>query len=414
MYPPHHLASTSTPVDVQTAPSPAQLAAWDDLVTSTPGTDVNQLSVWARVRSFEGFTAAYLFARRDGRLLGGALVLLRRVPGVGHVGYCSYGPLIAGHVEDRAEVVEQLSSAMSRLRGVQMLFVQPAENCEDVRAALLRHGFRPSTAGIAPIGSVRLDLSVGLDEIRGALPPRLRSFIRRWPAAGVAVRQGDLEDIPVLARLMGTAAEARGYSRPPRPEYLRHLYSELSRTGNAAMFIGEVRGVPATADVVTMCGSMVRGRLSGFDRTGDGGRLSVPTAARWEIIQWGKGLGYRWLDFGGLKEATLADVLDRGIQHSDGWSGSDLAKLKFGGEAFRYPGPVELVRSRVVRRAYDSATASAWGRSLLQRAKVDLRSRDRRTVAAVLGRGPRRRTTSPPPPARPDSCAPFDPMGNRP
>jgi hypothetical protein len=216
----------------------------------------------------------------------------------------------------------------------------------------------------------------------------------------VTVRQGDLEDIPLLARLMGTAAEARGYSRPPRPEYLRHLCAELFRTGNAAMFIGEVRGVPATADVVTMCGSMVRGRFSGFDRTGDGGRLSVPAAARWEIIQWAKGLGYRWLDFGGLKEATLHDVLDRGIRHSDDWPGSDQAKLKFGGQAFRYPGPVELVSSRVVRRAYDAANASTWGRTVLQRAKVDLRSRDRRMP-------------SPPPPARPDGGAPYDPMGSR-
>jgi hypothetical protein len=377
MAPPQRLAPTSSRVDVRTAPSAAELAAWDELVTSTPGTDVNQLSVWARVRGFEGYTAVHLFARRGGHLVGGAQVLLRRLPAVGFVGYCAYGPLVAASVEDRSVVVEQLTTAMSGLRGVQVLFVQPAEDGDDVRTALLRRGFRPSTAGIAPTGSVRLDLSVGLDTIRGALPPRLRSFIRRWPAAGVAVRPGGPDDVPVLTRLMSTAAEARGYSRPPEPEYVRHLFAELSRTGNAAMFIGEVDGVPMSADVVTMCGSLIRGRLSGFDRTGDGGRLSVPSAARWEIIQWGAARGYRWLDFGGLKEPTLHDVLDRGIQHSDAWPGPDQAKLKFGGEVFRYPGPVELVRSRLVRAAYDTANTSAWGRALLQRAKADLRSRNR-------------------------------------
>jgi hypothetical protein len=30
---------------------------------------------------------------------------------------------------------------------------------------------------------------------------------------------------------------------------------------------------------------MIRGRLTGFDRGGEAGRLSVPAAIRWEIIK---------------------------------------------------------------------------------------------------------------------------------
>jgi hypothetical protein len=66
-------------IETYTAPAPDVRAAWDALVVATPGTDVNQLSAWARVRATVGYRSRLLLARRDGRLVGGAQVLLRRV-----------------------------------------------------------------------------------------------------------------------------------------------------------------------------------------------------------------------------------------------------------------------------------------------------------------------------------------------
>jgi lipid II:glycine glycyltransferase (peptidoglycan interpeptide bridge formation enzyme) len=238
---------------------------------------------------------------------------------------------------------------------------------------LVTLGFRPSSAGIAPVGSTRLDLSRSDDDIRKAFPPRLRSWTRRWPEAGVTVRRGDEDDVPILADLQRKAADSQGYSRPAEADYLRHLYAELARSGNAALFIGEVDGVPVTADLVTMCGTTVRGRLSGFDRRGPGGRLSVPGAARWEIIRWARRSGYGWLDFGGLSEQTLRELVD-GEPRTGDRPGTDAAKLQYGGVAFRYPGPVELIRPRWVRSAYDAVNGLPWARARLQQTKVALRS----------------------------------------
>ena len=360
-------------LQVDDDPGAAELARWDRLVEGTPCADVTQLSVWARVRARAGFTPTYLFARKDGDLVGGVQVLHRRLPGLGRIGYTSYGPLLFAEGDARAEAAETLAVALARLPGVRMLFVQPAAGTDDLRTMLLALGFRPSSAGIAPVGSMRLDLSRSDDEIRKAFPPRLRSWTRRWRAAGVTVRPGGEDDVPILAALQRKAADSQGYSPPAQVDYLRHLYAELARTGNAALFIGEVDGVPATADLVTMCGTTVRGRLSGFDRSGPGGRLSVPGAARWEIIRWARGSGYRWLDFGGLSEQTLREVVD-GEPRAGDRPGTDAAKLQYGGTAFRYPGPVELIRPRLVRSAYDAANGLPWARAHLQQAKVALRS----------------------------------------
>jgi hypothetical protein len=374
-------ARAAVTVQLDSDPGTAQLAAWDRLVTATAGTDVTQLSVWARVRAVAGFRSVHLFARRDGTLIGGAQVLLRGVPGLGQIGYVAYGPVLDAPGSERAEAVRALTVGLTRLPGARMLFLQPAEGTDDVREALLELGFRPSSAGIAPVGSTRLDLDRSEDEIRAAFPPRLRSWTKRWPEAGVAVRLGTEDDVPVLARLQCTAADSQGYARPQRPEYVRQMYAELTRTGNAALFIGEVHGTPVTADLVTMCGTTVRGRLSGFDRSGVGGRLSVPGATRWEIIRWAKRSGYRWLDFGGLSEQTLREVVD-GQPRAGDRPGPDAAKLQYGGEAFRYPGPVELIRPRWMRSAYDTVNGSPWGREQLRRIKVAMRGSGARPRSA--------------------------------
>jgi lipid II:glycine glycyltransferase (peptidoglycan interpeptide bridge formation enzyme) len=372
--PPGETACGSVTVRSVADPGSGDVAAWDRLVTATPGTDVTQLSVWARVRAGAGFSPVHLFARRDGLLVGGVQVLVRRVPGLGRIGYASYGPLLPAAPGDREQAVGALSLGLARLPGLRALFVQPAEGTDEVRAALLGLGFRPSTAGIAPVGSVRLDVQRSDDEIAKAFPPRLRSWTRRWPDAGVTVRRGTEDDVATLTALQRAAADSQGYSRPPRAEYVRRMYAELARTGHAALFVGEVHGVPVSADLVTMCGTTVRGRLSGFDRSGPGGRLSVPGAVRWEVIRWARREGYRWLDFGGLSEQTLREVVDGGPRAADR-PGPDSAKLQFGGEAFRYPGPVERIGPAPLRAAYDVAKGSDWGRARLREVQVLLRSR---------------------------------------
>ena len=94
--------SSASPVVVRvsTAPSRIVLDEWDALVERTPGTDVTQLSAWARVRLSAGFSSLHVLANRDETLVGGAQLLYRRVPVLGRVGYVSYGPVLDGSARD--------------------------------------------------------------------------------------------------------------------------------------------------------------------------------------------------------------------------------------------------------------------------------------------------------------------------
>jgi lipid II:glycine glycyltransferase (peptidoglycan interpeptide bridge formation enzyme) len=360
-------------------PGPDALHAWDLLVDRTPGTDVTQLSVWAGLRGRVGFTPLYLLAYRAGELVGGAQILIRRVPVLGLVGYLPYGPLVTPDAATAGTVRRALVDALVALsrRRLRILFVQPPEGAQDTSNDLLRHGFRPSSAGIAPPGSIRIDVTADLAEIRSRFGKRLKSWTNRWESKGVTVRAGDERDIPLLAQLMAGSAQHQGYTPLPL-DYLTALYRELAATGQAVLYVGEVDGVPVAADLMTGCGDMVRGRLSGFDRSGDAMRLSVPAAIRWEMIKWAKGQGYRWFDFGGLRPETLAALLDGSDRCADTLPTADQPKVTFGGTAFRYPTPVEMIRPAALRTAYDLAWRSATGRRLFAEVQSLLRGSRRR------------------------------------
>jgi hypothetical protein len=371
---PPELGSGGVAVHVLGGLSCATAAAWDELVDRTAGTDVTQLSAWGRLRRRQGFAPLHLLATGDGDLVGGAQILVRRLPVVGPVGYLAYGPVLAQESARRGDVRAALTDALVDLgrRRLRMLFVQPPEGADDVSADLLDRHFRPSNADIAPTGSLRIDLTDDLATIRSRFGKRLKSWTNRWEQRGVTVRLGDERDLPLLSRLMARSAAVKGHGLLP-PSYVEALYGELAPTGHVAIFVGEVRGVPVAVDLVTRCGGMLRGRLSGLDREGEAGSLSVPAAIRWHIIGWGKDRGFRWLDFGGLRQQTLDLLLSGAEQPPDGWPADDQPKLTFGGTAFRYPQPVEMVASPALRTGYDLALRSSGGKRALDAVRRALR-----------------------------------------
>lgn len=297
----------------------------------------------------------------------------RRLLGVLPVCYLPYGPLVDQSRTDASLIAEALLREIARLaRSASMTFVQPPEGAEFMTDALLARGFRLSNAGIAPPGSYRLDLTRSLDEIRGGFSKRLKSWTNRWESKGVTVRRGDDRDLPILFELVAGTAGRQGFPAPSF-EQLNAVYHELAPGDHVALFIGEFNGEPVAADLVTMLGCVVQGRRCGFDSSGPAGRFSVPAAVRWHIIKWAKNHGYRWLDFGGLPEKMLSDMLDRGVRNSDDWPSAHRTKLSFNGVPFRYPAAVELVRPFPVRWTYDIAQRNSYGQRLIGRLKAALR-----------------------------------------
>jgi lipid II:glycine glycyltransferase (peptidoglycan interpeptide bridge formation enzyme) len=365
-----------TDVSVVRTPDRGEVVAWDAFVAATADTDVSQLSAWADVRRVAGFEPVYVFARGDvGELVGGAQVLVRRFAVAGSVGYVPYGPVLGQDLEDRAGVRDAIARALERLsrRELRLLFLQPPRGADDVSAELLRRGFRPSDARVAPQASARLDLSLDEDALRQRMNGRLRGWTTRWADRGVTVRLGTRQDLPLLADLLARTAQHQGFE-PLSLTYVQTLYDALARNGNVVVFVGEVERCPVGVDLLTCCGGVVRDRIVGFDRSSRASKLSVPGAIKWEVIRWARANEFRWFDFGGLGVQTAETLLSGGRVDLQTATGGDWFKVSFGGEPYLNPPAVEAASSRLVLQLYDQVRQSEHGRRLAGHVRRRLRA----------------------------------------
>jgi len=358
-------------VDLCELPSDSVLGAWDHLVAGAKDSDITQLSGWAAVRRTAGYEPMYVFACQSGVLVGGAQVLVRRIPLIGRIGYVAYGPVIAASAPRQA-VVAALADALRELgrRRLCALFVQPFEG-DDVSAALLERGFRDSTAGVAPPATVRIDLSASEEELRAGLSKRIRRWTGKWAKAGVTVRRGGVADLEVLADLLRRTAEHQGFSELS-PDYVRTLYAQFADGGLVDIFVGEVDGTPVAAELFTTCGGVLRCRLTGMDRSSPAVRLSVTSALDWEAMKWARANGFEQFDLGGLSASTAALVAEGGFSSPE-LDGAARFKVGFGGQLHHYPRAVELISSPVLRRVYDMLGSGSAGEALVDRARQWMR-----------------------------------------
>jgi hypothetical protein len=373
---------------IDPAPSAERLRAWDEMVRVVPETDVTQLSAWARLRARAGFEALYVFVTEAGQLVGGAQVLIRRVPVLGAIGYLPYGPVVSPTTDRTAAVQEALADALDTVgrEVTRVLFVQPPVGGDPVSSGLLQRGFRPSDAGIAPPATLHIDLTADEAQLRRNLSRRVRQWTGQWEARGVSVRVAGEADLPAVARLHAATAEHQGFEPYPL-EYLSAMYQELSPGGHLQLFVAEVGGRPEAMQLHTSCGGVLRARLFGLDRTGEGARLNLAAAIDWTAIREGKRTGHSSLDLMGVSPQTLAAFEGPGGVDRGAVRGPDSYKLRLGATPLRFPQAVELISPAVLRGGYDLVRRSTAGRRVLgevrRRVRLGTRpSRDRRRGAS--------------------------------
>jgi hypothetical protein len=352
------------------ANSPDDVHAWDRFIDTTPNGEINQSPAWGRVRGHLGFERRILLAHRDGAIVGGAQILVRRMRGVGAIAYIPHGPVVGP--DEPADVERAISAALvdRRVSPYRVLFVQPPLGGEGMAAALRDVGFRLSDADVAVQMSARLDLSVeDVTKVRG-FSRDYAKMIARWPRLGVHVRVGDERDVAMFAELHARSADQHEFTALPA-HLIAATYRELAADERALLMIGELNGEPVAGMLSTRCGDVVCDRISGFDRRTEVKQKRVPGAVEWASISWAKENGYRWYDIGGLSGTTAQIIREHGIEGID--RSARPFKLRFGAEPVIYPAPLELIRGPLTRRAFDLARRAGPGRVLISSARSRLR-----------------------------------------
>lgn len=315
---------------------------WDDDAVRSSGGHVLQSSAWARIREQQGWRPEYV---RVGEALPLALVLWRRLPLFGEMGYAPRGPIVApGDRDGLAHALEALAE-LARERGAVLLKVDPELTGDEAAAPLEHAGYRRGPDVQPVLATLVMDLSPDLDAVMAGLEKDTRWSVRQSAKRGVVVRaasdDGALRAFYELYRTTGE--RARFITRTW--EYYSLVWRTLIEAGLATLRLAYLGERPVAGAMTWACGDR---ELYMYGATSAEGRTCYAAyGLLWECIGGATASGRKTFDLGGIPvDPTRKD---------DPMYGPYLFKKGFGGEIRRYVGAHDAAPRLLRYRAFLAA-----------------------------------------------------------
>lgn len=291
--------------------------AYDQFVDEARSGSYAQSRPWAAVaRAGRQVTPRFFIARREGRILGAALVLRAHVLGVpAPVAIVERGP-VTQSIDDLPDVLRALRGAAA-LSGIAHLRVMPYWSGRDAARAERRirdagfradHSFRSAHARTLRVNLRTADVEA---IFAGREHKSMRAELRRARRAGTSARRGDAADLDVLARLHG--ALMRAQRRPSKPPAFFAALARLVDRERAAVFVGEHEGGIVSAVLVARHGALATyiAGASSPERRG----FSKTAPAMVAAVEWAHRAGCAFFDLGGIPMEGDPDAKRRAIAH---------------------------------------------------------------------------------------------------
>ncbi len=323
---------------------------WNDALLCLPAPHVLQTWEWGAFKERQDWRATHWLWEADGVPVAAALFLTRR-PGrlPVRVAYVPKGPLLARPDSDLLRQVLADLEALAREQGALFLKVDPDIEADtpwgaEVVTLLQGRGWRFSPEQVQFRNTLLLDLTPSPEEILAHMKPKWRYNIRLAERKGVTVREGTLDDLPLLYRMyQETSIRDRFVIRPE--EYYRDAWGAFIEAGLAQPLVAEVAEEPVAMVILFRFGRRAW-YMYGASRSLY--RDYMPNhLLQWEAIRWAKRQGCTTYDLWGAP-----DVLDE----SDPMWGVYRFKAGFGARPVRWIGAYDFPVHRARYRLYISLT----------------------------------------------------------
>lgn len=288
---------TSLEIAYGTALSERDGADFDTFVDRARAGAYPQARAWAPVAvAGRRFAVRYFLARRDGKVVGAALVLRPRAVGplVAPASIVERGPV----VDDIADLPDVLRALRRRVPGrVQVMPYFADDQAREVEALLARERFRVvHEFSSAHARSLRVDLTPK-DLFAGKTGESLRRKIRQAEKAGATARRGTASDLAALERLY--ADLMRGQERSDKPRvYWDALGAMVERDERGAVFVAEHEGEAISALFVARHGPIATFVIGASGQQEKSFSKMVPSMTA--AIRWAKDVGCTLFDMGGI------------------------------------------------------------------------------------------------------------------
>ena len=327
-------------LDVRTSQSPGwDDQVWDAFVEAHPRGHFLQLSGWGQFKATFGWEAVRVGLFEGDQILAGAQILLRpltRLPIAPRFAYIPKGPVVDWNRRDLVDVLFQAIHAEARRRYAVMLRLEPElRDAPAHRSRLQALGLTPSLRWIQPRTTVWIDLTPDEEAILKRMKQKWRYNVRLAGRKGVAVREGDADDVEAFIALMQATGERKAFG-VHAPDYYRAFWRIFAPSGRAALLLAEFEGEPLAG---IMVGRLGRQAYYFYGASGNRHRNLMPShRLQWEAMRWARARGCTSYDLWGVPDA-VADDPDAPIPNPpEGMWGVWRFKRGFGGQVVRYVG----------------------------------------------------------------------------
>jgi peptidoglycan pentaglycine glycine transferase (the first glycine) len=314
---------------------------WDRFLQSVPGSHHLQTSLWAELKRPSGWKSIRLALRQDAVVVGGLQILYREIYGLGRVGYCPRGPVLANDDDRLPALLMHELGELIRSERFRYLAVQPPAIGAAFVAPLVASGFRATPFQVAPTATVLVDLAQPPEALLGDMRASTRRAVRIGLSSPLVFREGALCDLPAFHALLVSTGVRRGFSPPPL-DYFQRMWALFSPTEAVRLFIVELEGEAVAAELDVALGDTIVSKRAGW--SGRHGKLHPNELLIWSAMKWARERGFKHYDMDGL-DPELAECLATGLpvpgamKESHHWF-----KLGFTSKATILPNNFELVR----------------------------------------------------------------------
>ena len=300
--------------------------AWDAFVLGNGGHPL-QLWGWGELKSRHRWSAQRVLVREGGRVVGGASVLLRRLPGgIGRLAYVPRGPVLAddgGADAERLVAGALAEHVRASAPGAVALMLEP-----DAERFETGPGWRPSPEHVLPARTLILDLARPEEELLSAMAKKTRQYVRKSGGE-------DLEIRPVVTRDQLEACLAVYRETADRADFGLHEHGyyvdAFELLGEHGRIWASYRGEDPVAFLWLGVSARTAFELYG-GMNAEGQRLRANYALKWHAIRAMREAGVARYDFGGLINDGVTTFKKGFASHEDLLAGSVDRPL-----SWRYP-----------------------------------------------------------------------------
>lgn len=311
--------------------------AWDDYVRAHPQAHILQLSAWAEHKTHFGWRSTRVGLRENGRLVAGAQVLIRPLPGkLFTMAYVPHGGLV-----DSDAYWPMLTQAVEQAaRPFRAAFIkwEPGLYLDGGAPNPQALGYSESPQTVQPPRTIVLDITGSDEDILARMNQGTRRKIRQSLKAGTTVIEASQSDVSRFCDLMDRTGARNGFGVHTREYY--QLAFDLFAPRDCALLLVEFEG-EVLAGVMAFA---VDGATHGtgwyfYGASSDAHRDKMASyGVQWAAIQWAKARGCVRYDLWGIPDAAPQTLEAEFQSRSDGLWGVYGFKRGWGGDVVRTAG----------------------------------------------------------------------------